>query len=183
MQAKNSADYSVASVPEMARYITVGFNSTMHCLQNLARPASVITPATGAEGAEGAEDAQENKEPVEDMAAIFVSKSTLPALLTSSAPTLVAAASARHPSRPPIRLVSLPAEAEKRLAEVLVQPRVGFVGLLHDAPGGKALIDMAMKTPPVDVPWLRTDAREEYRPVSIKITCSVLDRGETSQLD
>ncbi len=149
-------------MPELFHHITVGFNSTIECLQSLARRASFVTPVSGAE---------ENANPTKKVAAVFVCTSTLPALLTSSMPTLVAAASVRHPSDLPIRLVSLPLGAEKRLAEALSQPRVGFVGLHQDAPGGKTLIDMAMdKTSPVHVPWLKSDVQVEHMPVNIKTT-------------
>lgn len=84
---------------------------------------------------------------------------------------LVAAASACQPSDLPIRLVSLPRGAEKRLADVLFQPRVGFVGVLQDAPGGTALIHMATdKISPVHIHCLRSDAQVEYMPVSVKTT-------------
>lgn len=166
---------SVPSAPELLHHITLGFNSTIKYLQDLARLASAANPASGAEHRE------ENMDPREKLAVVFVSKYTLPALLTSSIPTLVAAASARHLSRPPIRLVVLPREAEKRLAEALFQPRVGFIGLLQDAPGGKALIDMAMRTSPVDVPWLQAYAELEYRPVRIKTTLSIVGQNESNQ--
>ena len=153
------------SMPEVARYITVGFNSTIRSLQDVAGPTQKLTPAISNEG---------QSDGTRNMAAVFVCTSTPPEMLPISIPTIVAAASARHPSCPPIRLVSLPNEAEKRLAEALFQPRVGFVGLLHDTPGGRALIEMTMaKISPVDVPWLRPDVRTEYRPVSVKTTMSL----------
>jgi ribonuclease P/MRP protein subunit POP3 len=156
-------------MPELAHYITIGFNSTIRCLQDLARTYSHTSPASGAEA---------NATPGKTVAAVFVCTSSSPAVLTSSFPTLVAAASARHPSDAPIRLVALPREAEKRLAEALFQPRVGFVGLLQDAPGGKALIDMAVdKVSPVEVSWLKADSKVEYMPVSIMTTSTFPNSG------
>lgn len=149
-------------IPEVAQYITVGFNSTIRSLQDVAQPTSKPTSQ------EGQSDQTKN------MAAVFVCTSTLPEMLTISIPTTVAAASARHSSCPPIRLVSLPKEAEKRLAEALFQPRVGLVGLRQDTPGGRALIEMTMnKISPVDMPWLRPDVRVKYQPVSIKTNTSL----------
>ena len=176
--AEDTSASSVATVPELVHHITVGFNSTIKHLQDLVRLAPTASPASGAE------DREENMDPkrnLRKLAVVFVSKYTLPALLTSSIPTLVAAASARHFSHPPIRLVILPREAEKRLAEVLFQPRVGFIGLLQDAPGGKALIDMAMRTSPVDVPWLKSYAELGYRPVRIKTSLSIVEQNESNQ--
>lgn len=156
---------SLPPMPEVAQYITVGFNSTVRSLQDVARPTSKPTPAVSQEG---------QSDQTKNMAAVFVCTSTLPEMLTISIPTTVAAASARHSSFPPIRLVSLPEEAEKRLAEALFQPRVGLVGLRQDTPGGRALIEMTMnKISPVDMPWLRPDVVVKYKPVSIKTSTSL----------
>lgn len=161
---KNNA-LSAPPMPELAHHITVGFNTTIHRLQDLARRP--VLPDIAAPGAE------ENSDPIKKVAAVFVSVATLPSLLTSSIPSLVAAASTRHHPGSPIRLVSLPREAEKRLAEALFQPRVGFVSLLQDAPGGKALIDMAReKLSQVELPWMKSFAKGEYTPVSIYTTSS-----------
>lgn len=169
-EAGNSAAESVPPVPALVHYVTIGFNSTIQSLQRLASTNSNVLQMSCKE---------EELNPPKKVAAVFVCTSTLPALLTSSIPTLVAAASARHPSHPPIRLISLPREAEKRLAGALFQPRVGFVGLLQDAPGGKALIDMVMdKTTAVDVPWARADAQAKYRPVSIMTTSPLAEQSE-----
>jgi hypothetical protein len=151
-------------MPEVAHYITVGFNSTVRHLQCLASQPTPVTSAAGA---------KEELDLTKEMAAVFVCKSALPILLTSTIPAFVAAASARQPSRYQIRLVALPDEAERRLANTLFQPRVGFVGLLHDAPGAKELVGLTMdKASPVDVPWLRKDAQVEYKSVSIKTITS-----------
>jgi ribonuclease P/MRP protein subunit POP3 len=159
---RNSAALPVPSMPEVAHYITVGFNSTVRCLQDLARSQWHTSRASVAD---------ENAIARKTVAAVFVCPLSSPALLTSSFPSLVAAASARHPSDAPIRLVALPREAEVRLAEALFQPRVGFVGLLQDTPGGKALIDMVVeKVSPVEVSWLNADSKVEYMPVSIMTT-------------
>ena len=158
----NVAKY-VPPMPEVARYITVGFNSTVCHLQHLAQPALPVTAAA---------DAQEDSDLAKKVAAVFVCTSMLPELLTSFVPTLVAAASARCPSSSPIRLVSLTGEAERRLSEAIFQPRVGFVGVLQGVPGGKTLLDMTTdKTFPVDVPWLKSEAQVvEYRSIRIKTT-------------
>ncbi|KAF7505206.1 hypothetical protein GJ744_001135 [Endocarpon pusillum] len=170
-EEKYTVDKAVLSVPsmppmpEVAQYITVGFNSTIRGLQDVAQPTSKPTPAVSQDG---------QLDHTKSMAVVFVCTSTLPEMLTISIPTTVAAASARHSSRPPIRLVSLPKEAEKRLAEALFQPRVGLVGLRQDTAGGRALIEMTMnKISPVDIPWLRPDVRVKYRPVSIKTSTSL----------
>ena len=108
-----------------------------------------------------------------DMAAIFVCTLTLPALLTSVIPPYMAAASTRQPSRTQIRLVSLPAQAERLLANTLFQSRVGFVGLLQDAPGAKELIRLTRdRASLVDVPWSTKDTQVEYKSVCIKTTTS-----------
>jgi len=147
----------------VAHYVTVGFNSTIRYLQKLVQPAPVASAAGSPEEAN----------PIVDMAAIFVCTLTLPALLTSVIPPYMAAASARQPSRTQIRLVSLPVQAERLLANTLFQSRVGFVGLLQDAPGAKELIRLTRdRASLVDVPWSTKDTQVEYKSVCIKTTTS-----------
>jgi RNase P subunit Pop3 len=84
---------------------------------------------------------------------------------------LVGGASARCATKSAIRLVGLPQDAEKRLAEALHQPRVGFVGLLESAPAAKALLDLVKdKVSPVDTPWAASDLNAQYLPVEVKTT-------------
>ena len=157
-------------VPDLFHHITVGFNSTMKLLQQLAQLTSPLAPVP---------DAEAGLASAKKVAAVFVCTSTLPGLLTSSIPTLVAAASADSPPASSIRLVSLPREAEIRLADALFQPRVGFVALLQDTPGAKTLIDAVIdKTPSVDIPWLKPNAQAEYMSVKIE-TASSARNGDT----
>lgn len=136
--------------PDMMHHITVGFNSTIRHLQG---PAGTNLPTTPVFGAD------EKLKITKKLAVVFVCTSTLPVMLTSSIPTLVAAASARHPSDSPIRLVALPIQAEKRLADAISLLRVGFVGILQDAPGAQALVDIAReKARSVDIPWLKAES-------------------------
>lgn len=168
-KAINTTTSSTPPKPELIHHVTVGFNSTIQRLQLLASHSTSPITSTAA--------GEENSVLVKKMAAVFVSSATLPALLVSSMPALVAAASTSRSSEQPIRLVFLPSAAEKRLAEALFQPRVGFVGLPEDAPGAKALIDLIrQKITPVDASWLRTKVQGEYLPVNIKTTSSVPDK-------
>ena len=97
---------------------------------------------------------------------VFVCRSTLPPMLTTSLPTLAATASLAFPYEPATRLVPLSAKAEARLAEVLRQPKVGFVGILSNAPKSKSLVDFVQETvDAIDVPWLRESSKGEYLPV------------------
>ena len=159
-KAARSSTESLPTMPELFRHIRVGFNATTQLLQNLAHLTSLLASVPSGE----AESTLERR-----VAAVFVCTSTLPSLLTSSIPTLVAAASAESPPESSIRLVALPKQAEVHLANALFQPRVGFLALLHDAPGAKALLNVVKdKTPSVDIPWLKLNLQTEYMPVNIK---------------
>ena len=154
--------------PELFHHITIGFNTTIKLLQHLNR----LVSSRNSVSREVATLSSTQK-----IAAIFVCTSTLPALLTSHIPILIAAASVHTSPAQRIRLISLPKEAEKRLSDTLFQPRVGFVGLLQDAPGGGCLMDHVMdKVPPVEVSWLQSNAHVDYMPVKIQDTSMVPDQ-------
>ena len=105
----------------------------------------------------------------------------IPDTLTSI-PYLIASASLAQPQQPPIRLVQLSAKAERLLAEVLYQPRVGFIGVPLAAPNVDALmIVVRAAVKPVIVPWLAESAVLHYLPVQIEsIQTSV---GSKMQVD
>jgi ribonuclease P/MRP protein subunit POP3 len=71
-------------------------------------------------------------------------------------PTLAALVSARHPTKPAIRIVQLRASVEAKVCEALGLPRAAIVGVFEDAPGAGPLIEYVRETlDAVEVPWTR----------------------------
>jgi hypothetical protein len=97
------------------------------------------------------------------LSAVFVCRAGLPPILTSSLPLLTATASLAFPEEPPTRLIHLGKTAGDRLAQVLHQPTVGFIGLRSDTAITKNLIALVRdRIQPVDVPWLREAGSTTY---------------------
>ncbi len=143
--------------PNIQKFLTIGFNSTNRHLESLAR-----TPRE-----------KENGGTIQEapswMSAVFVPRSDQPSILNAHLPLLVRMASIRSPSKPPIRLVSLPKAAEQKLSTSLGTPRVGIVGLLDEAPAAEGLVRLVRElVAAVDVPWLQEATIGKYMPVNIK---------------
>lgn len=146
------------AAPKLLEHITIGFNSTNRYLEALAA---------------GLAEKNSEQAPVQPpklwMNAVFVARADQHPLLHAHLPLLINAASLAHPSKPPIRLVSLPSRAEQRLSAALNVARVGIIGLLDQAPGADALLKLVRaKTPVLEVPWLQDAIAGRYLPVSIK---------------
>ena len=103
------------------------------------------------------------------MSVVFVPRSDQPSILNAHLPLLVKMASIRSPTKPPIRLVSLPKGAEQKLSMSLGTPRVGLVGLFDGAPAADGLVKLVSEVVPTeDVPWLQEATIGKYLPVTIK---------------
>ena len=143
----------------MLRFLAVGFNSTNRRLESLAK-----APATDQRADSGNED-------YPCMTAVFVARANLPAMLIAHLPLLITMASSAFPLKPPIRLVSLPSNAEERLSTSLGLPRVGIIGLLDGAPGADGLVEFVRRSiSTVEIPWVQKASVGRYLPVSIKAT-------------
>jgi ribonuclease P/MRP protein subunit POP3 len=117
---------------------------------------------------------EDEGEHLSKISVVFVSYSTLPALLTSSLPLLVAAASLADPQRHPIRLVPLSGKSESCLAQALQLPRAGIIGLEDGVVGAAPLVNLIHEhVEPIDIPWMREAGDATYLPVEIKATESV----------
>lgn len=105
------------------------------------------------------------------MDAVFVARADQQPILHAHLPLLIKAASFANPSKPPIRLVSLPTRAEQKLIAALEVPRVGMIGLLDQAPGADALLELVRaKVSPLEIPWLQEAMAGHYMPVEIRST-------------
>jgi hypothetical protein len=100
--------------------------------------------------------------------AIFVCRSSQPAILNDHLPQLVTTASLAHPGLPATRLVELPKGSDARLSDALGLPRVSFIGIIEDAPQSKSLVDLVREcVPEVEIPWLQQAKESKYLPVKI----------------
>jgi ribonuclease P/MRP protein subunit POP3 len=157
-------------LPDIFSYITLGFNTTVRHLESLA--AISRPPLLGEATLEQPKYAA--AQPVEQIAplsAVFVCRTGLPAILTSSLPLLAATASLAFPHESPIRLVPLGKAAGDKLAQTLHQPRVGFIGLLSHTSAAENLIGLVRtRVQPVDIPWLKETNSGAYLPVKVRQT-------------
>ena len=72
-----------------------------------------------------------------NLVALFVDRSNQPLIMTRHLPNMMAAAASKNPS---LWLVTLPSGAGTRLGETVGIPRLGFCGLLANAPGSVSLL-------------------------------------------
>ncbi|KAI9780082.1 MAG: hypothetical protein M1839_007066 [Geoglossum umbratile] len=180
--------------PEITPYLTIGLNSTTRYLELLAQnaiPESLslhnnVPPAAGVTAAEQKSGSASRREqlgaPCEPaqklLVAVFVSRSSHPALIHAHLPLLTATASLSHPENPPIVLVALPKEAETRLVSALGVPRVGVVGLLEGATGSTALVELVReRVRAVDIEYRRS----RWRGTEIKALRTIIGEGKSSK--
>jgi ribonuclease P/MRP protein subunit POP3 len=147
-------------MPAIYDHLTIGYNSTGRTLEALARsrqPPNMLAIS----------DAEGRRDPATKLAAVFVCRKSLPEMMTSSLPMLLATSA---PKATRARLVDISPQAEAKLAQALNQPRVGILGLQEDAPGSDALLRFVTENlDPVEVPWLEQACSFAYFPANIKI--------------
>jgi len=159
------ADPDEAQMPAIYPYLMIGFNSTVRSLEAMSQRSKPLA-LNDADTDAGTRESQTR---MSNLAAVFVCRSVLPNAVTASIPVMVATASLARPQEPPIRLLQLPAHAESQLSEALNHPRVGFVGICVDAPGGDILLALVRAAVgPVEAPWLETFEIPRYLPVQIE---------------
>lgn len=177
--------------PEISSFIAVGLNTITRSLESLAQKTkpcqspNTIPPKSDDAG-ETSQDLSSKEEqevgtskkiavdsdeyaPVDaHFSAIFVLRSSQPAILHTHLPQLIATASLAYPELPATRLVQLPRGSEGRLCEVLGLPRVSFIGLLEGAPHSQSLVDLIRQcVPKIEIPWLHEAKQSTYMPVKI----------------
>ncbi|KAI9815551.1 MAG: hypothetical protein M1827_002685 [Pycnora praestabilis] len=160
--------------PEIASQVTIGFNTTTRYLETLARqsvPKTLPRHLQPLKTSTSIDDGEISNTPMEQLkllAAVFLPRGAQPPILHSHLPLLTATASLSNPSSPKIRLVTLPKNAEARLAATLSLPRVGLLGLMKDASHAEPLIEYVQQNVgAVEVPWLEEVTAGEYLPVKI----------------
>jgi len=146
-------------MPAIYDHLTIGYNSTGRTLEALARsrqpPNMLDNP-----------DSERPGDPVTKLSAVFVCRNSLPDIMTSSMPMLLATSA---PKATRARLVDISLQSEAKLAQALNQPRVGMLGLQEDAPGSDALLRFVTENlDPVEVPWLEQACSSAYFPANIK---------------
>lgn len=103
-------------------------------------------------------------------AAIFVLRSSQPAVLHAHLPQLIATASLAHPQLLPTKLVQLPKGCDARLCAALGLSRVSFIGILEGAPYSKTLLDLVRESVrDVEIKWLQEMQTPLYNPVKINM--------------
>lgn len=130
--------------PEILSHLTMGFNSTVRCLESLCGESmpDVIRQYLGKDMQTKGELKRKRKSNSarKELAAVFVGRSTLSPAHYAHIPQLVELASKSRDPGQEIRLIQLSKGAEARLAKVLNVPRVGIVGLM-DCKLASVLID------------------------------------------
>jgi len=157
--SEQSQSSEVPPEPEVASFLTVGFNSTERALEASYRQC---TPG-------GSSDTfAASKDNVSRMVAIFVDRADQGPALYAHLPLLVSTASLNLPVDTRIRLVALPRGATKRLSAALHIPRASMIGLYHGAPNSAPLVDFVREhVSPIEVPWLKRLQGGKYLPVGI----------------
>lgn len=144
-------------LPEIAQHITTGINSTtVHleksvCFRRL-KPSSPTAP-------------QPTTKSPNTLALIFLPTppSTSPPLQFEHLPTL-----AHLSSEEPALIIPLPATAEKEIAAAVGLPRVSALGVMADAPGAEALIELCRrKVKPMGLGWVKDAVRGQWRGVKV----------------
>ncbi|MCJ1455685.1 hypothetical protein MMC28_006041 [Mycoblastus sanguinarius] len=173
MSQHESLEAKTPPKPELQECLTLGFNTTTRYLESLAVqsiPQRIQSqdPNSTLKVNQGRSEGQPvNLQP---LAAVFVPRSGQSSILHSHLPLLTQTASLALSSSPPTRLVILPKGAEDRLSSALAIPRVGLVGLIHDAPNAAPLIEFVRQhVPIVKVPLLQEASAGAYLPVEIKM--------------
>ena len=165
--------------PEIADYLTIGFNNTTRILEALAEKVSPHKLQSQTRTSAQAKRKRDNLDvsftgvPTipRALVAVFISRVDQPSILSSHLPLLVATASLALPSSPAIRLVDLPKGAGIKLSTALNIPRASIIGLLEGAPHSAPLVGPIRKlVRPVEIPWLQDAMAATYLPVSIKAT-------------
>lgn len=156
----NASALPAPPAPELQSYIDIGLSTITRHLQESAASRDNAKALSGDPAAEDS--------PACPYFAVFVARSGQPNVLNTHLPQMVAVASKTHPDQMPIRLVGLSKACEERLSQSLGIPRVSCIGIHHNAPNSKPLLDFTREhVPVVDIQWLDESRKAEYRGTKI----------------
>lgn len=157
---KTEQDTLPVWMPEVYDQLTIGFNCTVRRLEGLARR---LMPQILSQTQ--AHDAKHAKDPGHNLSVVFVCRRTLPEIMTSTLPLLIATSA---PTSTRAKLVDVSDEAEKKIARALHQPRVGVIGMELKTAGTEPLLRLLEENiTPIDVPWLDQSSSPSYHPVKV----------------
>ncbi|KAL7275753.1 RNase P and RNase MRP subunit [Rhizina undulata] len=171
------------SAPEIASYVTLGLNATTARLEALASLSAPNTLATFEQTSNttslpkwaSVRTGTSNG----PLRAVFVCRSdSQPSQLHAHIPLLCGIASRStgkgdgeeaQQTKKPVRLIQLPKGSDARLSAALGISRTGFLGLMDEAPGSRALLDFIEKSVgEITIPWLSQTEGASYHPTIIK---------------
>ena len=173
------------ALPDISRYVTVGFNSITRYLESLANKSAssrlnhkiealtspMSTPESGVKPFIPGPVANGLALDSEPLAAVFIPQSDHFSKLFAHIPVLVRTGNLPVVASSATRLVILPRAAEAKLSTALQIPRVGIIGLHIGAPMAFELIDtIRARIPPIAVPWIDQAVAGLYLPVNIEET-------------
>lgn len=176
-EGNNGADEppsrSSEKIPEISKYVTTGFNSTVRYLEDLAHmSAPMVYEAGVSNSTETRPHDVKNQESTSalsqmgPLAAIFIPHSDQASTLFAHLPALVQIGDLGVSDSMKTRLVMLPKAAEVKLSAALGIPRVAIIGLMDGAPISSKLIEMVRtRVPLVAVKRLEQVAVVSYSPV------------------
>ena len=181
--AVQSESSHVETLPDISRQVTIGFNSTMRYLEDLAhksmsmalkRPAELLHESPADPDIAQVTPLGLTPASSEPLAAVFVPQSDHSSELFAHLPILIQAGSYRETSSSATRLVMLPRDAEAKLSSALQIPRVCVVGLKHGAPMASELLEMVRaRVPLIEIPWFEQAFAGTYMPLKIEQTTKI----------
>lgn len=154
--------------PRIADHVQIGLNSVTRSLEGTA---TQCMPTPLADRLNHLQDSTTPR-PKTTLAVVIVSKNKTD-LVYSHLPMLCATASANSTKETSIRLVSLDADAEARLAECTGLHRVGVIGVSAGDAAVQPLIDYVRShVEPMHLPWLVDVLQGRHQPLKIESTMS-----------
>ncbi|KAK9775075.1 hypothetical protein SCAR479_08349 [Seiridium cardinale] len=178
---KEAANGDVQTVtppaPEIGTFVDVGLSAVTRFLQS-------ESAETGKEAKDKSQDlnCQESSQGTASSApysAVFIARSGQPSILNSHLPQLIAVASRKNPSSEPIRLVGFSKACQDRLSEALGIPRVSVIGLRHNAPNSKVLVDYTRQhVPVIDIAWFKESQDPQFKDTKINTIETVIGKRQ-----
>ena len=159
-EGSNGADEplprSSEKVPEISKYVTIGFNSTMRYLEDLAQMSATMGYEAGVSKSTETRphDVQDQEltsalSQMGPLAAVFIPHSDQASTLFAHLPALVRIGDLGLSDSTKTRLVMLPEAAEMKLSAAVGIPRVAIIGLMNGAPIVSKLIEMVRTRVPL----------------------------------
>lgn len=167
--------------PEILKYVTIGFNSTVRYLEDLAHMLAPMRHDAGV--SKSTETRSHNAQDQEltsaltqsePLAAVFIPNSDQALTLFAHLPALVRMGNLGDSDSMNTRLVMLPKAAGAKLSAALDIPRIAIIGLRNGAPMASKLMEtVKARVPLVGVKRLEQVAVGSYSPVNIERTINI----------